>query len=129
MRAMSQNQSHIAFQGHWLSITATTSYESNVARIKIFDIWVGLNIGLISAWLANVQVLLRQVVIPLELCRKDLTFSFNRGIWDVPMSWNYTPAPLGCFSKIKFHSWLWACLTAWVSRDNLSLWNDWILLK
>lgn len=29
--AMSQNQTHIVFQGHWVSITATTSLESNVA--------------------------------------------------------------------------------------------------
>lgn len=118
MPAMSQNSSHIVFQGHWVSITATTSKCST--GIKIFDIRVGLIIGLISAWLANVlQVLLRQGVIPLELYGKGLTFNFTRGIWDVTMSCNCIPAPLGCFSKIKFHSWLWSCLIARASRDNL----------
>lgn len=113
---------------HSFSRTPSSHNSNNIlrikcsTRIKIFDIWVGLIIGLISACLANVLlVLLRQRVIPLELYGKGLTFSFNRGIWAVPRPCNYIPAALGCFSKIKFHSWLWACLIARVSRDNISL--------
>lgn len=121
--AMSQKQSHMSF-----SRTQGFHNSNNILRIKcsmrmkIFDIWVGLIIGLISAWLANVPLVpLRQGVIPLELYGKGLSFGFIRGIWDVPMPCNYIPVSLGCFSKMKFHSWLWPYLMTRISRDSLSL--------
>lgn len=125
---MSKKQSHISrtlLMGNTESPKQHQHPVSKWARGKrTFDICMGLNIDLISAWLANVLVLSRQVIIPLELYWKGLTFIFNRGIWDVPMPCNYIPTALVYFSKIKFHSWLCACVIGRASTDKLSLWNE-----
>lgn len=103
--AMSQNQTHS------FSRTLTFHNSNNILRIKcstcmkIFDIWVGLNIGLISVGLANApQGLVRKGVITLDLYWESLMFNFIREWGDVPMSCNYIPAALECFSKTVFHS-------------------------
>lgn len=82
-----------------------------------------LNIGLMSAWMTNVQVLERQVIISLELYWKGLTFIFNGGIWDVSLPCNYIPTALTLtyISKIKFHFWVCACISKGKHRQFLTM--------